>query len=137
MQPSVLNAVALAETDLAPLHLLGRLKRLEQQAGRCATRMSRQRTLDIDIIAASSRVTGWQKGTNYIPKRRERLNQLILPHPEAHRRAFVLAPLVEICPSWVHPVLRRSARDLLRRLAHRPKFARKMLELNKNIWDKR
>jgi 2-amino-4-hydroxy-6-hydroxymethyldihydropteridine diphosphokinase len=37
----------------------------------------------------------------------------ILPHPRAHQRAFVLLPLLDVAPGWVHPVLRRSARELL------------------------
>ena len=38
--------------------------------------------------------------------------QLVLPHPRMHERAFVLVPLAEIAPDWVHPVLRQSAVEL-------------------------
>jgi 2-amino-4-hydroxy-6-hydroxymethyldihydropteridine diphosphokinase len=40
----------------------------------------------------------------------------VLPHPRAHLRAFVLAPLQDVAPGWIHPVLRRGVRDLLRDL---------------------
>jgi 2-amino-4-hydroxy-6-hydroxymethyldihydropteridine diphosphokinase len=40
----------------------------------------------------------------------------VLPHPRAHLRAFVLIPLLDVAPWWVHPVLGRSARDLLAEL---------------------
>ena len=44
---------------------------------------------------------------------------LVLPHPEMHRRAFVLVPLLEICPHWRHPVLGVAGRVLLARLGLR------------------
>jgi 2-amino-4-hydroxy-6-hydroxymethyldihydropteridine diphosphokinase len=60
------------------------------------------RPLDLDIVAmgeAGALVRSWPDP--------------VLPHPRAHLRAFVLAPLLEVAPGWIHPVLRRSARDLL------------------------
>jgi 2-amino-4-hydroxy-6-hydroxymethyldihydropteridine diphosphokinase len=41
---------------------------------------------------------------------------LKLPHPEMHRRDFVLKPMSEVCPDWIHPVLKRSVAELLSEL---------------------
>ena len=100
-----LNAVAeLAlpiqdEADAAAL--LGRLKAFERACGReeAPVRWG-PRVLDLDILDVDSLSVHTQN--------------LIIPHPEAHRRLFVLRPLNEIRPGWVHPSLGRSIDSLLR-----------------------
>ena len=82
-------------------------KALERQAGRRANGRWGPRPLDIDIIMLGSVCYNW-------PARRA--GTVTLPHPEAHRRAFVLRPLVSIMPHWHHPGLQRTARQLLARL---------------------
>lgn len=108
-QPDFYNAVIAVATGLPPLALLALCKCLEREAGRVGGRRHGPRPLDLDIICHGDRVLGWSvRG----PGRRK----LVLPHPEAHRRAFVLRPLLEVAPGWMHPVLRRSGQELLGRL---------------------
>jgi 2-amino-4-hydroxy-6-hydroxymethyldihydropteridine diphosphokinase len=111
-QPRILNAVVLASAALPPARLLAVLKRLERQAGRTSRRRSAARTLDIDIIDFGGRVIGWPPARRRAP--------LALPHPEAHRRAFVLLPLLDVRPAWWHPALKVPAVQLLRCVPRRP-----------------
>lgn len=112
-QPPFLNTVLAARTALSPVALLGLCKRLERRAGRVRGPRNGPRPLDLDILAYERRVVGWP------PSARPR-GRLIVPHPELHRRPFVLVPLAELAPRWRHPVLRASARQLLARLSRRP-----------------
>jgi 2-amino-4-hydroxy-6-hydroxymethyldihydropteridine diphosphokinase len=54
--------------------------------------------------------------------------QVVLPHPEAHRRAFVLVPLLDVAPHWHHPALGQSAKTLLTKLAPRRSKVRRLLD---------
>lgn len=108
-QPRYLNAVVLARTSIAPGALLRRLKRIELRAGRRTARAMASRPLDLDILDYGGRRIGG-------PTRRRERGRLILPHPEMHMRAFVLAPLLEVAPTWRHPALGRSVRALLAQL---------------------
>ena len=107
-QSPYLNAVLLAEANMAPAALLRLIKRLERRAGRRLSRRWGPRPLDIDILDFGGRRLGW-------PRRLEP-GRLVLPHPEMHRRAFVLVPLLEVDPSWYHPTLAVTGRALLTRL---------------------
>ena len=82
-----------------PAVLLARLMALETACGRQRSMENAARTLDLDIIAIGDLVR-----TEPDP---------ILPHPRAHLRAFVLAPLTDVAPEWVHPILQQTAADLL------------------------
>jgi 2-amino-4-hydroxy-6-hydroxymethyldihydropteridine diphosphokinase len=108
-QPDFVNAVVVIQARLSPAALLRTLKHLERQAGRRYGRPWGPRPLDIDIIDYAGRRLGW-------PPARGRRGRLILPHPHAHRRAFVLKPLSDIAPHWRHPVIGASARALLAQL---------------------
>ncbi len=117
-QPDYLNAVMRVETSLPPAKLLIFLKDLERQAGRRTSASTRwgPRPLDLDIIDHGRRVNGWYAKNRRLQTAR-RPNFLILPHPEAHLRRFVLEPLLKVEPNWWHPVLRLSGRQLLNRLS--------------------
>ncbi len=110
LQPHYFNAVLQISSPHAPAVLLRHLKSIERQAGRRLGRHWGPRPLDLDIIAFGGRVVSWRTG------RRRSPGALILPHPEAHLRAFVLVPLCDVAPHWRHPVLGRTARDLLKGL---------------------
>lgn len=109
-QPPYVNAVALLQVERGtaepdPAALLDWLQALEARAGRVRTEPNAARTLDLDIIAMGE--AGDMVRTAADPQ---------LPHPRAHIRGFVLVPLLDVAPDWVHPVLRRAARDLLQDL---------------------
>ena len=98
--PPYLNAVLQIATDLQPYELMQVLHDAEHDAGRVRDgRLNAPRVLDLDLIAYGDVVLEGADG-------------LILPHPRAAERAFVMGPLAEIAPEWVHPVNGRTARDL-------------------------
>jgi len=101
-QPDYLNAVALLETRLSPLDLLAALQSIEAAHGRKRTVRWGARTLDLDLIDHGGTCLDTPA--------------LTLPHPEAHRRQFVLAPLCDIAPDWQHPRMGKTARELLEAL---------------------
>ena len=96
--PPFLNGVVMVRTDLGPEALMQTLSRIEDEQGRVRTVRNAPRTLDLDLIAYG-RLSG-------------DLDGLLLPHPRAADRLFVMGPIAEIAPDWLHPVLGRSARDL-------------------------
>jgi 2-amino-4-hydroxy-6-hydroxymethyldihydropteridine diphosphokinase len=100
-QPDFVNACALVETTLAPRALLDALLAIEQQHGRVRGVPNGPRTLDLDIVLYGDRVID-EPG-------------LHVPHPRAHERAFVLAPLVDAWPEAVIPG-HGSARECLRQV---------------------
>lgn len=106
-QPDYLNIVLRARTELPPARLITLFKRIEKAAGRRLGLRNAARPLDIDLIDYGGRVVNW-------PSPRQR-PPLVLPHPETHRRGFVLVPLVQIAPGWRHPVFDLTATNMLRR----------------------
>ncbi len=84
VQPDFVNAVAKIMTDLAPQALLQALLQIEHQHGRERTFRNAPRTLDLDVLLYDD-VQLHEHG-------------LTIPHPQMHRRAFVLQPLLEIAP---------------------------------------
>jgi 2-amino-4-hydroxy-6-hydroxymethyldihydropteridine diphosphokinase len=108
-QPAFVNSVIAVSGSIAPAALLRLAKRLERSAGRRAGGRWGPRPLDVDVLAHGGRTIG--RGTS--TTRAER--RLILPHPELHRRGFVLVPLAAILPRWRHPRIGVTAGDLLAR----------------------
>lgn len=105
-QPDFINGVARLEGDIAPEVLLEALHGLEATAGRVRGRVNAARVLDLDIIAMGNLVRA--------------APDPVLPHPRAHERAFVLAPLADVAPDWCHPVLHRTVSALLAELGAQP-----------------
>jgi 2-amino-4-hydroxy-6-hydroxymethyldihydropteridine diphosphokinase len=101
-QGAYLNAAAEVQTDLAPDELLRLLLDVERGLGRVRRELNGPRTLDLDLLLYGDRIL---EGPG-----------LIVPHPRMHERSFVLAPLAEIAPNVVHPVLSVSVADLLEKV---------------------
>lgn len=106
-QPPYVNAVVRlaaepGEMEQDPEVLLRALQAIEAEAGRVRGERNAARTLDLDIIAIDAMVRA--------------APDPVLPHPRAHLRAFVLAPLLDIAAGWVHPVEGVGPGELLRRL---------------------
>lgn len=111
-QPAYVNAVALLDTTLPPEALLRVLKEIERRSGRRGGRPWGPRTLDIDIVDYKGLTRHWSGRRGGFARAGAR--PLVLPHPLAHERPFVLKPLLDIAPGWRHPALKRSARELWR-----------------------
>ena len=97
--PPFLNGVVMVRTAHDPHALMAALGRIEEAFGRLRTVPNAPRTLDLDLIAY-----GREQGD---------CEGLILPHPRAADRKFVMGPLAEIAPDWVHPVGGKTADELL------------------------
>ncbi len=97
-----LNAVAVVETDLTPMQLFERLLAIERSFGRIRGLRNAPRTLDLDLVCYDGLVIDTP--------------ELTVPHPRMHLRPFVLVPLADVWPEWVHPQLHRSVRELLAEL---------------------
>lgn len=98
-QPDYVNGVAALTGDVAPEALLARLHGIEAAAGRVRSVPNAARTLDLDLVAHGDLVRPGPAP--------------VLPHPRAHLRAFVLAPLRDVAPGWRHPVLGVTVEELL------------------------
>lgn len=97
-QPKFLNQVLKANTYLDPEPLLKHLKRLEVALGRQESFPNGPRLIDMDILFYDDLVVDKPS--------------LVIPHPRLHERGFVLLPLMEIAPNLVHPVSKKSVREM-------------------------
>ena len=119
LQPHYHNIVFTAVTDLLPVPLLRKIKTLEALAGRKRRSHWSARVLDIDMIDYNGWIVRWpppelrRSGSD---RGRRAQGQLILPHPQAHLRSFVLQPLGVISPHWFHSALQAPLSQLIARL---------------------
>lgn len=97
-QPWYINAVAKIATNKSPEKLLNSLHKIEDTFGRKRNKLNDARTLDLDLI-----------DFNGIVKKKNP----ILPHPRMHLRKFVLLPLRDIEPQWLHPCFKSKIDKLL------------------------
>ena len=111
-----LNGVVQLETDVTPKSLLGILREIERALGRDEENRSGPRTIDLDILFYGQRI----------------INELdlVVPHPRMHQRRFVLMPLSELDPLFVHPLLQRTISQLLADAGKQPGSLRRAVRLH-------
>jgi len=117
--PDYVNAAVTVETSLSADALLAHLHRVEADFGRVREARWAARTLDLDLLDYGGAIVPDEAMVSYwvdLPLARqmkEAPGQLILPHPRMQDRAFVLIPLADIAPDWVHPMTGQSLTELL------------------------
>ena len=103
------NAAMAVDTDLLPEEVLSTVQAIERELGSKDHRRSdgsyADRLIDIDLLDYDGQVLDTYA--------------LVLPHPYMHKRTFVMEPLAEIAPQWTHPVLGKTATEILAELKER------------------
>jgi 2-amino-4-hydroxy-6-hydroxymethyldihydropteridine diphosphokinase len=102
-QPAYLNQVLMVKTTLSPEIILKDVLEIEKDLGRERVVKWGARSLDIDILFYDDIIIN--------------TDDLKIPHPFIHQRKFVLVPLVEIAPNFVHPLFKTTSEDLLNKLS--------------------
>ncbi len=108
-QPWFVNAVVSVNTAMQPKQLMDCLHNIESDMGRQRRERWEARTIDMDLLSYNDLVLPDRDGWGAT----DGLVGLTLPHPRLHLRRFVLMPLVDIDPTWCHPVIGRSAKEML------------------------
>ncbi len=98
-QDSFINAVVRVETTLTSRRLLEVCLNIEDSLGRKRSVRWGPRTIDLDLLSFDDEIRASAK--------------LMLPHPQMHTRRFVMEPLAEIAPDFVHPTLEQTAAEIL------------------------
>ena len=108
-QPWFVNAVIEISTNKSSLDLLKFILNIEENFGRIRVQKNEARIIDLDII-------------DYKKKIIYKKNELITPHPRMHERSFVLLPLSELNPKWVHPIKKKGIQELINNIKDRQKI---------------
>lgn len=98
-QPDFLNQVIIVSTKLDAVETLAQILAIEKKMGRVRTVKNAPRIIDIDILFFNKEIISEK--------------QLTIPHPEIQNRRFVLIPLNELSPAFIHPLLNKRIHDLL------------------------
>ena len=116
--PDFVNAVVKVYTHEKAQNVLEVLHSIEEKYGRLRSKRWGERTLDLDLLAFGQTVAPNKSVYIYwhdldLQNQKCKIpTDLILPHPRMHERAFVLIPLLDIAPYWVHPILNKTTNDL-------------------------
>ena len=98
-----LNMVAEVRATIDPEEMMSRLLQVEESLGRTRDIAKGPRTIDLDLLLYGDQIVDSKL--------------LTLPHPRFHLRRFVLVPLAELAPQFVHPMLKETVRELLEQLS--------------------
>jgi 2-amino-4-hydroxy-6-hydroxymethyldihydropteridine diphosphokinase len=101
-QPWYVNGVLNINTDLNPLAVLNLLHKIESDFGRIRGKKNESRILDLDLLTFNDLIIDTKK--------------LIIPHPRMHLRSFVMKPIVDINPNWIHPKLEINSKNIMKRI---------------------
>ena len=114
LQPKYYNLVLLCKSSHFPGDLLKILIQIERKLGRIRLGKNMVRCLDLDLIDFNYRI--------------KKSLKLILPHPRMHLRKFVLYPLLNIYPSWVHPLFKKNLKYYLKKMEKQKVFKLKNVD---------
>ena len=98
-QPDFFNCIVCANTYLNAFDVLENLHSIETTLGRIRININEPRSIDLDLIDFGNKISN--------------CNRLIIPHPRAHLRKFVMEPLSEIDPLWIHPIHKLNAKQIV------------------------
>ena len=101
-QPNFFNCIVFANTILNELDVLKVLHKIEHTLGRKRKTVNEPRVIDLDLIDYSNKILSNK--------------EIIIPHPRAHTRRFVMEPLAELDPNWVHPILKTNVYKILKKI---------------------
>ena len=101
-QPNFFNCIVFANTNLNELDVLKSLHEIEDKLGRKRRIVNEARVIDLDLIDYSNKILISKK--------------IVIPHPRAHQRRFVMEPLAELDKTWVHPILKININKILKNL---------------------
>ena len=104
-----INGVVEISTNKSSIDLLEFILNIEEFFGRVRKKKNEARILDLDII-------------DYKKKILYKKNKLIIPHPRMHERSFVLQPLQELNPKWIHPIKKKGLKELISNLNDKQKI---------------
>lgn len=125
--PEYVNAAAKICANWSAPQAMAVLHDIENEMGRERVQRWGQRTLDLDLLAfedvvlPDADVHAHWRGLSLEAQQQAAPETLILPHPRVQDRAFVLVPLADIAPDWVHPVLGQSVTQMLAALPEQDK----------------
>jgi 2-amino-4-hydroxy-6-hydroxymethyldihydropteridine diphosphokinase len=117
MNPKFLNICLALESKEKPESLIKIFNAVEKKLQRKRGFKNQPRTCDIDIIDYCGKIIN--------------SNKIIVPHPRAHLRSFVLYPLREISPDWIHPLLNKKIEFLIKKLNF--KLRNEITRLNESV----
>ena len=102
-RPKFINIAVSVETSLSPKDLILVILSIEEKLERKRKNKNDPRTCDLDIIDYNNKIMDLHLDEN----------KLTIPHKNLSKRDFVLYPLREICPNWVHPITKKKIDDLI------------------------
>ena len=117
--PKFLNVGLIVNYKNNYFDLFKKIKFIEKKLGRIRAKKNDPRVIDIDIIDFKNEI--------------KNSKELILPHPKCHLRNFVLFPILQLDPNWVHPIYKKNAKYLINNLSQKSRIEITRLQKNVNI----